>query len=441
MTESDTPLPPRPEPPAVTSLARPRGRLPALLGLLSANLLPLAGVYALGWSPASLLLLYWLEMGTVVLWSAARAPFAERLSSGVTHSYPFDGLQDKRGSVRPVSWLPPVYVRNAPVALMTLAVGAVVWLPLGVLAVAVTDGATIPAGGLPGVLLGALGVFVSHGVTFAEDYIGGERYRDVSARTATSAAARGVAGLFVVVLVMDAFASADPAASGVTAGLVAVVAGKLLYDLSAFRRDHRTDPEPGDEPAGNTERRAHADADGDDEGFLSRLLADPDRERPEPVAVPDGEPVYAAETHPGAVTFGGVALGGLLGLASELGLFCACVLVLFALVAGPLWGVVAAAGFLVAVGAVAGAGEHLESGAVEYEVYRDCVVARDHRLGEPQWRVDLADVQDAYARTGAVAGRLYGTGTVVLSLDGDWPEHVEYVRDPERFASMVRGGL
>ena len=66
--------------------------------LLGANLLPLVGVVALGWSLWSLLVVYWVEAFSTVVLAAVKTLFAERGSPGLSGQIePLHELREKRG--------------------------------------------------------------------------------------------------------------------------------------------------------------------------------------------------------------------------------------------------------------------------------------------------------------------------------------------------------
>lgn len=85
-----------------------------------ANLLPLVGVLRLGWDPATLVLIYGLEVSLSLLLAGGKALFAQRPPptdrDGVV-SVSEASLTAKRGRVRVHDALPPIYPRNVPFAL------------------------------------------------------------------------------------------------------------------------------------------------------------------------------------------------------------------------------------------------------------------------------------------------------------------------------------
>ena len=88
--------------------------------ILLANLLPLGGVLWLGWDPATLVVIYALEMlftfplaGLKAVF-AARPPRTDHADASMVNVS--SELTEMRGSVTLVSWLPPIYPRNLPFA-------------------------------------------------------------------------------------------------------------------------------------------------------------------------------------------------------------------------------------------------------------------------------------------------------------------------------------
>ncbi|WP_370515819.1 DUF6498-containing protein, partial [Halapricum sp. CBA1109] len=101
--------------PSVSGRAlRPSGFAPVLL----ANLLPLVGVLAFGWNPATLLVVYAAEVLVSFPIAALKALFAAKRPPSDRDGVVSVGdavLTGKRGSVRPVAWLPPIYPPERPV--------------------------------------------------------------------------------------------------------------------------------------------------------------------------------------------------------------------------------------------------------------------------------------------------------------------------------------
>ena len=125
----------------VTRSRPPAGGRSALAVVLATNLLPLAGVVAFGWRVGELLAVYWIEVAVMVLAYSGAAMFAERPIDLEDRSFYVVGysedteIDEERWGTdpRPVhlaSWLPPIYRRNASVAVRSLGVFAFLAFPL-----------------------------------------------------------------------------------------------------------------------------------------------------------------------------------------------------------------------------------------------------------------------------------------------------------------------
>ena len=108
--------------------------------MVATNLLPLAGVVGFGWRVGELLAVYWIEVAVLVIAHAAAAMFAERPIRLEDRSFYITGYDEdaERDEVwetdpepiRLVSWLPPIYRRNARVVRRSLGVFAFLLFPL-----------------------------------------------------------------------------------------------------------------------------------------------------------------------------------------------------------------------------------------------------------------------------------------------------------------------
>ncbi|WP_424015325.1 DUF6498-containing protein [Halorubrum xinjiangense] len=117
----------------------PTGR-GALALVLATNLLPLAGVVAFGWRVGELLAVYWIEVAVLVLAHGAAAMFARRPIVLADRSFYITGYDDdaERDAVwerdpepiHLVSWLPPIYLRNARVVRRSLGIFGFLLFPL-----------------------------------------------------------------------------------------------------------------------------------------------------------------------------------------------------------------------------------------------------------------------------------------------------------------------
>ena len=119
----------------------PAGGQSALPLVLATNLLPLAGVVAFGWRVGELLAVYWIEVAVMVLAYSGAAMFAERPIDLEDRSFYVVGYSEdteideevwgtEPEPIHLVSWLPPIYRRNASVAVRSLGVFAFLAFPL-----------------------------------------------------------------------------------------------------------------------------------------------------------------------------------------------------------------------------------------------------------------------------------------------------------------------
>ncbi|WP_369335061.1 DUF6498-containing protein [Halorubrum ezzemoulense] len=104
------------------------------LVIIGTNLLPLAGIVYGDWNVWTLLLLYWIEAFSTVLFGVLKSLFAKQGSPDVVgEREPLHELRHKRGGWRPLSTLPPIYPRNVPFALSILGIWASTILPITIL--------------------------------------------------------------------------------------------------------------------------------------------------------------------------------------------------------------------------------------------------------------------------------------------------------------------
>ena len=141
----------------------------AIVLLVAANLVPLAGVLWFGWDVATILTMYWLENGIVGVLNIVRI----LLASGTDVRYP-GGLANA-----------------GPAAFFTVHYGFF-WLIHGVFLAVVVGGSGRPvqfdllyplrnALAEPAILLGGAALLVSHGASLLLNYIGQGEYRRVTA--------------------------------------------------------------------------------------------------------------------------------------------------------------------------------------------------------------------------------------------------------------------
>lgn len=366
-----------------------------LLAVVAGNLLPLVGVAVWEWSLASLLLVYWLEALTTALLASIKALFAKQGSPELPGVQRLPDLRAKRGGLRLRGW-PPIYPRNVPFAVSILSVWAVTVLPVSLLAWVSLDLAPTLSGGL---LVALAALVASHLADFRVDYIGAERYTDVSARELTRTPAQQA----LVLLCVLPFTMGE-AASGVVL-LGGIVLAKTTAEAYRFYIDHMGQP-------------LVAITDWLKESAL--IETEPIQEPPPELALPEAPVDGRVETDTTAVVLGSVT-NVMLGLFSRGGILLASLIVFGITIGSPLVvGLGAAA--LLAIVAVGVLSRWLRFGTIEYQRRDHEIVAYDRLLAEPQW---IAPVYgDDVKVQNAIPDRLLGTGTLTLSTPDDDRERV-----------------
>jgi hypothetical protein len=156
------------------------------------NLSPLVGVWLLGWDADSLAFVYTVEVLFAILFAGVKALFAQQppdydnLESTEQTLDDMDGkaatgpsdLDRKRGGVRIVEWLPPVYPRNVPFAIKWFEATLIFAALLPAFLARIVD----PLAEMvrPATVLCAVSLVVSHLVTASQQYIGQREYETVS---------------------------------------------------------------------------------------------------------------------------------------------------------------------------------------------------------------------------------------------------------------------
>jgi len=392
------------------------GFLPVLL----ANLTPLVGVLRLGWDPATLAAVYAIEAVLSIPLAGAKALFAARpppedREAGVI-SVTDAPLSSKRGALRPVSWLPPVHLRNVPFAAAVC--GAAAWIAL-VVGVAFSQAFDVPALlGRPAVLASALALVAGEAIDVARDYVGRRRYAETSPYAVVETPARRA---FFLVFALFALPPLDATGGGI-AVLAAFVAVKLFVEWSAFRATH------GD-----------GDSDG---GRIGGWLAGPtdSPDQPEPIEVPAVEPDSRVPVHRRTAVATAV-LKTLTGVAPiyATGFFVVWIAALGLFVGGDASGTVVVGSAIAALAlylgalAVNAAGFALTYAPIEYRRYGDRLVAYDAWLDEPQWTASVDRLRNASVVPTRLPDRAFGARTVELTVGvGD--------DEAERFVGPVADG-
>ncbi|CAM2928297.1 hypothetical protein [Halobacterium salinarum] len=330
----------------------------------------------------------------------------------------------KLGTLRPVTWLPPIAIHNLKPAVVGLFTAA----PLTAVAVGATVGRLAPPfalGSWPtaGLLTaGGVAVLAKHGSAL-QQFVRSER--PPARRILPGVQWLGPVLMALPVAAIDtvyAGADFDPSA-GFTAVALLLVVGRITHET------RRSDPPTGAEPF--------------------------------EISTPPGRPTEVFHVEQRAVRTAG-ALDGLvprtewdlLNVVSRLAALSAVAVVGFsvALAVGPTVGLVAtglALGVL-AVGFVLTGIAHFELafGTMEYRLYGDALVAYDTRLDAVQWHVPLQairavsierDRSERPPRTDAATVTLDRTD---LDIDqspyGFYRQSLPYVQNPERVAERIQ---
>lgn len=262
-------------------VARRSSSSAAILALVVANLLPLAGVVWWGWTVLEVLVLYWLESGIVGLLNVPKILFARGEADGADGADGTDGASDATASATkihvqgvPQEWFTDESgaAHNAGLALFFVFHYGIFWVVHGVFVFALPlfalgssfDGGAFggsPIGGGPvggngpfGGLLGGVAsewgfgtsrsafalavasMALSHGVSFAVNYLGRGEYRTVTPDAQMMRPYGRVMVLHVTVL----FGAWLVASLGSPLPVLALLVGlKTAFDLGAHLRDHR----------------------------------------------------------------------------------------------------------------------------------------------------------------------------------------------------------
>jgi hypothetical protein len=348
----------------------------AILTTLVSVLAP-AVAAALGTTPATLGISFWLSGYLVLCWAGVSGLFAERPAQ---FQYDFgvfgvslDGLTSCRGGV-PLWDLPPIYPRNIPVFLGLFGVAGL-WTVFGVFVA------------LPSVLITptALAVVLGFLVLLAAQllveinsvYVAKRQYSAISANSPVRRALELLAAAAVLVALTRVETDSQTQLSILTAGLWG---GYVLVRQHPGRFDHFT---------------------GRIASFLG-IVSEPSP-APEPISHPDGEPNTTATTSSVAVQRGAVRATVTSDALLPFWIFVFGVFLVAAVFAASNGGIGVAASTLaplVIVGPVVAVTlvplkliEYLIANAtIEYRVYDNELVAYDTRLSAVQWRLSTSAI-------------------------------------------------
>jgi hypothetical protein len=401
-----------------------RGRRPRAFALLVSNLLPLAGVVALGWNAAALVSLYWFELGIAAVWAVVRALFAGRPSDIEPETLISGPLAARRAAISVPGTALRIRLSTLLVLPIVVPILAAVWLVAGAVTVGVAVDGGLDSAALDSVTLAALAIFATEGATTLVDYIYKGAYREHSAQTAVQGVffrigAVSVGGLFAVTLIAAATVGPDAELSAVAPGavglplLIGIVGVKAAFDFAGLYRDRLA----ALDESSSLEIGWAYDPPADDP--VEDPLSDaPQRVRPTLRGRLIGG-ITNAPRHPGLVYLGILSLlaAGLYALSDR-----------WVLVALLLATSVALPAFFL------GLDYWFRYGAVEYRVGDGALVAYDRLFDTALWRVEAWDETDLRVERDRLDARL-GTATVAIELR-DRTVEVPHLADPEPVCSV-----
>ena len=204
----------------------------ALIALVLANLIPLAGVLFLGWSVWQILIIYWLENGIVGLFNVLKMLRAEGPYEESTSAWKINGRSPK-GESR--GELIPFFCMHYGIFWV---VHGVFVLTLPLFAASDTgDESSLGTTPDPGVLIVAvIALFISHGVSYVFNFIGGGEYKRVSP-AAQMFKPYGRLVVMHVTIIIGAMAISITGAA--IAALVVLVLLKIAMDVGLHLAEHR----------------------------------------------------------------------------------------------------------------------------------------------------------------------------------------------------------
>ena len=206
----------------------------AVLLLIGANLIPLAGVLFFGWDLMTILVAYWLENGIVGLFNVLRLA----LAAGGQQSGPGSGSLASSAKVA----LIPFFVMHY--GIFWLVHGAFVFVLPGLAGESEELG---PAFGY--VALATLALALSHGASFVTNYIGRGEYRRASVDALFLAPYGRVVVLHLTVL-LGGFLILESGGPAAVVALLVVL--KTAIDLLFHLREHRRRQPRGTPPAAHS---------------------------------------------------------------------------------------------------------------------------------------------------------------------------------------------
>ncbi len=378
--------------------------------VIAGNMVPVVGVIFAGWSPAAVVLIYYLELAAICLWTVVKIPFAyKRPHNAIDSERPiFGALQAKHGGISLPGPFPPLYVRNMPTLISSLVLLPmlliVAFVPVALTQPTVTEAVAVA------VLVGGSTVFLTRGIDTWYDYFHTEGYRHHSPRSLllTPFLYLCVVAIIAILFLGIAAVSNKAAVIDTTQAILLLAIGKSGFDIRTYYLK-RTD-----------QRGLFAKLYGSHRTeIIPESIDPPDRPPRQTVAMPSHIAVLDALVH--GLWFGFGANGWLvwpvIGIGSLLTLPAVSII-------GGVIGVALA-------GARASA-RYLRYGTVEYRCYEDLIIAYDRVLEEPQAQTKGKTITDITVSTGRL-DRLVGTQTlnVQVSKPDDTTKIRLFVPDPD----------
>ena len=191
---------------------------PSVLWLIGVNLMPLAGVFVLGWEVAAILFLYWAENVVVGLFNILKMSKAR----GGTVRTNFT-VNDRPAQQTGRTWL--IFFFLVHYGMFTLGHGIFVMILFG-----------IPSGEFGWIALSLLLLFVSHGVSYFSNFIGNGEYLRVSYQDLFIQPYSRIVVMHITIILGGFFVKglgSPPAA------LAVMVTLKIAIDIFAHLRERR----------------------------------------------------------------------------------------------------------------------------------------------------------------------------------------------------------
>lgn len=384
-----------------------RHRLTVVLAII-ANIVPIVGVIGFSWDLLPILAIYWIEAVVYVARSSFESLFAVRPVDDDYYGVyiPLERLREKRGRVRIIDQLPPIFPRNIPFALN----GGWLLFGLGTIAVLIMLFARPPGILDRGTLLGIGGmtilVVVRHTSALHES-IRFKRYEEHTALSIFSRR-RWIAVAIVAFLVPIVGIGANQIGIGFTATFTLIATAKLCYDIL----DMLT---LGGQPPSNEPQQDETS-----------------------IEVPETSPLIVIRTDRRGVILDTLFLGAMLALLPPVGF----VIVFSSIAVGLLFGLPEGVATLIILFTARMAFEipiaYLRHGNIEYRVYDDAVIAYDTTLDAPQWRIPRHEITDARANTALTSKFISGSfGKIRIECVNGSSQSLSLVRNPDDFVQAL----